>query len=90
MPENGLLVLLGEVPPLFHYRIAFRVSCIAVAVEGGGSGVDEMNHSAFGNAGEFLACHSLYGLRTPICTYIAENHCLVGQKMAEKHGESVQ
>ena len=65
--EDGSLVLVREVPPVFHRRLSLSVLGIAVGIEGGGAGVDKMNHSLGSHASEPLARDAFHRFGAPIC-----------------------
>ena len=85
-----LLVLLGHLPERLHNRIAFSVRALSAAVHSRSPGVDEVDDSRGGLAGEFLAGHPLDSLRAPVRPHVGEDLRTVGQQVRHQHSRTIE
>ena len=75
---------------MLYGGIALGIEGTSGGIEGGGSGIDEVNHTVGGNTFKFLSGHTLHGLGTPVGTYIGEHLCLLREQVHEEHGHTVE
>lgn len=88
--EHSVDILVGDVPPLLHDRVAVLVLADAGGVKRGGAGVDEVDEAVLGNALGAHAADSFNSVGAPVCTNIGEQARSAGDEFAQKHRQTVE